>query len=145
MLSARLVRTIEQHAEQLTREVVADLRQNPRTPAYHALPAEELRLRAHNVYSNLGGWIGEKDESAIVSSYTALGQTRHAEGIPLSEVVFALMRLREHLREYVSKTAVSQSAVELYQEEELNLLIDRFFDKAIYHTVRGYETAPATR
>ena len=33
------------------------------------------------------------------------------------------------------------SAVELYQEEELNLMIGHFFDKVLYYTVRGYETA----
>jgi hypothetical protein len=31
------------------------------------------------------------------------------------------------------------SPVELYLEEELHLSIGRFFDNAIYHTVKGYE------
>ena len=34
------------------------------------------------------------------------------------------------------------SAVDLYQEEELSLLTERFFDRAVYYAVRGYETAP---
>jgi hypothetical protein len=33
------------------------------------------------------------------------------------------------------------SAVQLYQQEELVLMISRFFDKAIYHVVKGYESA----
>jgi hypothetical protein len=33
------------------------------------------------------------------------------------------------------------TAVELHQEEELNLLVGRFFDNAIYFTVKGYEQA----
>lgn len=143
MLSARLIRMIEDHAEELTRGVVEDLRRNPRTPAYHRLSTGELHDRAYTVYRNLGGWIGEKDESAVEAAYAALGRTRRAEGIALSEVVFALCRLKEHLRDYVLSAGMAASAVELYQEEELNLLIDRFFDKAVYHTVRGWESAPA--
>jgi hypothetical protein len=31
------------------------------------------------------------------------------------------------------------SAVELYQEQELHRLLGQFFDKAIYYTARAYE------
>jgi hypothetical protein len=33
------------------------------------------------------------------------------------------------------------SAVELYQEQELHRVLDHFFDKAIFYTVRAYERA----
>ena len=35
------------------------------------------------------------------------------------------------------------SAVELYQEQELHRLLGHFFDKAIYYTVRAYEREAA--
>lgn len=139
MLSARLIKKIEANAEEITRGAVADLQKNPRTPAYHRLEYDELHRRAYSVYHKLGHWLGEKNEAPLEAAYGELGRTRRGEGTPLAEVVFALILLKEHLRDYVLKQSLSDSAVEVYQEEELNLLVDRFFDRALYHTVRGYE------
>jgi hypothetical protein len=145
VLSARLVRVIEEHAEDLTRGVMRDLASNPRTAAYHRLAADELQRRVYDVYHNLGRWLGDKTEEHIEATYGELGRRRHAEGVPLSEVVYALVRVKGHLREYVRAVGFVDSSVELYLEEELHHLVGHFFDKAIYHTVKGYETAAAAR
>jgi hypothetical protein len=44
-----------------------------------------------------------------------------------------------HLRDYIRSAGLVDSAVELYQEQELHRLLGHFFDKAIYYTVRAYE------
>lgn len=143
MLSARLVRMIQDHAEDLTREVLRDLQSNPRTLAYHTLAPDELRRRVYDVYHNFGRWLGDKTEAPVEATYGALGRTRRAEGVPLSEVVYALILVKEHLRSYVLSAGIVGSAVDLYQEEELSLLTERFFDRAVYYAVKGYEMAPA--
>jgi hypothetical protein len=145
MLAMRLVRTIEEHAEELTRGVLDDLGSNSRTPSYHRLSREERHRRVYDVYRNLGRWLGDETEDAVEASYSALGASRRAEGIPLDEVVYALILTKHHLRSYILGAGLVQSAVDLYQEEELNLLLDQFFDKAVYHTVRGYEQVAAGR
>ena len=144
MLSDRLVRVIENHAEELTRGVLDDLVSNELTPAYHELPRTELHNRVYDVYHNLGRWITEKAEGPIKDTYMALGRTRHAEGVPLSEVVKALILTKRHLWDYVRSAGLVDTTVELYQEEELNLMLGRFFDNAVYFTTRGYEEAMAS-
>ncbi len=139
MLSARLVRMIQDHAEELTLGVLDDLVKNPRTPAYHELSRDELHRRTYDVYRNLGRWVGEKTETAIETVYRELGKTRCREGIPLSEVVQALILVKGHLWKYILASGLVESAVDLYQEEELNLMVGHFFDKAIYYVVKGYE------
>jgi hypothetical protein len=141
MLSARLVRMIEDHAEELARGAVRDLQSHTRTAAYHKLSPEQLHRRVYDVYHNLGRWVGEKAEAAIEATYSELGRRRHAEGVPVSQVVYALILTKDHLRDYIRTTDVVDSAVELYQEEELNRMVGHFFDKAIYFTVKGYEAA----
>ena len=47
----------------------------------------------------------------------------------------------DHLLEYVRASGLSDSALDLYQELELLRVVGQFFDRAIYHTVRGYEEA----
>ena len=145
MLSARLIRSIEDHAEELTRGVLEDLQQNPRTPAYHKVSREELHHRVYEVYRNLGRWLGHKADEPIEACYSPLGERRYAEGIPLSEVIYALILEKYHLRDYIRSAGVVDSGVELYQEQELHRLVGHFFDKAIYYAAKGHERAAASR
>jgi len=139
MLSARLVQIIEDHAEQLTRGLIEDLLNNKHTPHYHHLTHEEMHHRIYDVYRNLGRWLSDETESAIESSYTHLGKKRLAEGIPLNEVVYSLGLTKNHLLEYIHFSGMIDTAVDLHGDRELQRLVGRFFDKAVYYTVKGFE------
>jgi len=139
MLSVRLVHMIEDHAEELTRALIQDLQSNPRTAAYHRLSHADLQHRVYDVYRNLGHWLGHETDKAIEATYSELGKKRATEGIPLSEVVYALTLAKYHLRDYIRSAGLMDSAVELYQEQELHRLVGHFFDRAIYYNVKGYE------
>ena len=138
MLAQRLVRLIEDHAEAISRGLVADLQSNPRTPAFQSLSSDELHRRIYEVYHNLGHWLARETDETIESAYRELGKIRFAQDIPLGELVYALILTKNHLREYVRSSALLDSAVALYQELELQRLVGQFFDKAIYYTVRAY-------
>ncbi len=145
MLSDRLVRMIEDHADELTRGVVNDLQSNARTQAYHKLSREELHHRAFEVYRNLGRWLSDKTDARVEASYSELGKRRCAEVVPLSEVIYALVLTKYHLRDFIRSAGLVDSAVELYQEQELHRLVGSFFDKAMYYTAQGYERESAAR
>jgi hypothetical protein len=139
MFSTRLVAMIEDHAEQLTAGVIGELQRHPQTTGYHQFSRSELHDRAYDVYRNLGKWVTRGSEGEIEASYLDLGRRRRQEGIPLSQVIFALLLVQDHLLNYVSTSGLSDSALDLYQEMELIRVVAQFFDRAIYHTVRGYE------
>ena len=139
MLSDRLIRMIEHHADELTHALVEDLQTNSHTASYHRLSQEALHSRTYDVYKNLGLWLGSKAEGDVEAAYTALGRKRLTERIPISEVVYALILTKYHLRDYIQSAGLVDSAVDLYQEQELHRLLGHFFDKAIYYTVRAYE------
>ncbi len=141
MLSDRLVRMIEHHADELTRALVEDLQSNPRTVSYHRFPREAIHLRTYNVYKDLGLWLNSKAEEDIEARYTELGKQRQTEGVPLSEVVYALTLTKYHLRDYIRVAGLVDSAMDLYQALDLQRLLGQFFDKAVYYTVRAYERA----
>jgi hypothetical protein len=145
MLSTRLVQMIEDHAEELTRNVIRDVKSHSLTPHFQHVSHDELRHRTYGVYRNLGHWLSHKTDEAIATSYTELARKRFAEGVPLSEVVYALILTKDHLRDYVRSAGLPDTAVELYQEQELHRLVGHFFDRAIYYTVRGYEGEAAHR
>jgi hypothetical protein len=145
MLSQRLVSLIEAHADEMARQVVSEALTNPRTPHISRVPREEMRRRAYDVYHNLGKWLGQQAETAIEETYRKLGGKRADEGIPLEEVVYGQMLIKHHLRDFVRGSGLGDSALDLYQEEELYLLVEQFFDRVIYYTVKGYGEATARR
>ena len=139
MWVGRLVDLIEEHADELTGRLVRNVREDPRTIGYRQFDDRELGARAREVYSHLGQWLGKTSEGAVESEYFRLGKIRRAEGIPLSEVVMALLLVRRNLWQFVESQGADTS-LELRQQLDLELLVVRFFDRAIFHTVRGYES-----
>jgi len=143
MLSVYLIRMIENHAEDLTREVLDDLSSNLRTPSFHGLSRDQLHSRVYDLYHNLGHWLADMSEESVERTYTAMGRTRHIERVPMSEVLYMTVLLKDHLRNFIRRAGVVYSALELHREVELNLMVGHFFDKALYYTVKGYEEAVA--
>jgi hypothetical protein len=144
MLLPELFRSIESHADAIVDGLIADLRRNPRTSYLHGLSEQEFRARARDLYSNLSRWISEGREEDIQRSYSELGKSRRREGVRASELVWALTLAKAHLWDYVRRTDVVESSVELYQEGQLHDMIDRFFDRAVYYALRGHESVAAT-
>ena len=150
MLSARLIELIQSHAESLTRDVLKDYATNPRTRHWSVVPGAELEQRVIGTYRNLGNWIGDPREEVVQAEYEEWGRKRFRNGIPLSEVVFAVILLKNHLRKYIREHGLVEHSrdrqaaqeilpVHLYGIQELNYLVGDFFDKALYYLVRGYE------
>jgi len=131
MLSDRLARMIEHHADELAGALVEDLQSNPPTVSYQRFSQEAIHLRTCNVYKALGLWLNSRAEEDIEARYTKLGKQRQAEGVPLSELVYALTLTKYHLRDYIRVAGSADFAVDLYQALELQRLLGQFFDKAV--------------
>jgi len=155
MFSARLIQLIETHAASLTRGAMQDVLTNERTASFRKVPKGELEPRIHAMYQNLSKWIGSPDQDAIRREYEDWGRTRFHQGIPLSEIVYCVVLTKHHLRQFIHEhgliavagdrvKADEPVAVELYGIQELNALVGEFFDRALYHLVRGYEIAGKT-
>jgi len=154
MLGARLLQLIQAHAGSLTNDVMTELRTNERTPTFRRLRASDLESRIALLYANLGKWIGNADDSAIRAEYEEMGRTRFREGLPVSELVYALLLTKQHLRRYIRDHGLVDFAgdrvmpdellpLELHSIQELNYQVGDFFDRALYHLARGYEAEAA--
>lgn len=141
MFIQRLVDTIERKAETISELLIADIRTNKYTGAYHDMAQETLRNRVIHVYKNLGTWLTEKTDENVRKRFIQLGAARYEEHIPVSQIVYALLLSRIHLLEYLQHHSLSDTAYELYREKELRHRVVRFFDKAVFYTVYGYEQA----
>jgi len=141
MLGIRLVRLIEEHSAELARGLTTQIRQSERTSDFREIPAEDLRLAAAEVYRNLGGWLLHKTEEDIGARFRAVGARRAAEGIRLHQLIWALLLSREHLWRFLRHQALADNIVALHGEMELQRVLSRFFDQAIYYAVLGYQEA----
>jgi hypothetical protein len=115
------------------------LRTSERTPAYRAIREDELRAALVSLYAHLGEWLLNKSESDVERYFTNVGAKRAAAGIPASQVTWALMMSKGHLWAFVYEESGAEKALELYGELEFLVTLDRFFDRALYYVLIGYE------
>lgn len=152
MISAKLVELIEIHASRLTKDVAQDLATNPRTPGFRAVPRQELEDRVFQIFHHLGNWIGDARSMKVEAEFSEWGHRRFDQGIPISEVVYAIIVLKQHLRRYIRDHGLVDAAfpptdreyvlpMHLHSLQDLNTRVGEFFDEALYHLARGYEHA----
>lgn len=139
MVLPELIKVIHTHADEIAAELLADLRTNPRTRYLRGVGPEEIRRRALDLYSNLSSWVAGRREEEIAAAYEELGSARCSEGVSSSELMWALTLAKRHLLDFIRRNDAVDSSIELYQQTELLEMIERFFDTAIYHALRGYE------
>lgn len=146
MLAYRLVRLIENHSERLAEGLLAKLQACDKCRGFSKVPAYEFRQRVYEIYHNLGEWLLGKKEEDIARRYTEIGRRRRSQGVPLHELVWAIVLTREFLLEYLKRDAVVEKPVEVFGELEMLQLLEAFFDRAVYYAVLGYEeTGEAAR
>jgi hypothetical protein len=150
MLGARLLLLIQSHAGPLTRETLQDLVTNERTPAFRRLRFQDLEARVALLFNNLARWIGDPSDAAVRNEYEEMGRMRFREGVPLSELVYAIILTKQHLRRYIRDHGLVDFSgdritpdellpLELHSIQELNYQVGDFFDRALFYLARGYE------
>ena len=139
MLAVKLVQLIENRSEQLSRELSEKVWNSPRCSDLHKVPSNELEARTHEIYRNLSDWVLHKTEAELEQRYTELGARRAEQGVAYSHFHWAITATKEHLRAFVQREGLSDSAMELHGELELMHILGKFFDRALYYAAVGYE------
>jgi hypothetical protein len=140
-ISLRLVRLVEQNADQLTKKWVELVRTDPGTPTYHTYDEAKLYQRAFSVYSQFGKWLStETTTEEIQERYTALGAQRRKEGFALSELLQALIITRRVLWLRVESEGLLDTALDLNLALQLSNQTTLFFDRAMFFAAQGYES-----
>ncbi len=141
MLALRLVRLIEAHADQLSRELIHRLEHDSRCSDLRKVGEEELIHRSYEIYRHLSDWLLHKTEHELEKAYTELGIRRATQDVAFSHVLYAILGTKEQLWKFLQNEGVVTNPVELFGEMELFRLLDQFFDKALYYLATGYEHA----
>jgi hypothetical protein len=139
MLSGKLVHLIESRSDEILAGVISRVRREGDLVHYSAVLESELRDWGKDVLQNLGRWLTSGQESDIVSRYEELGKQRHTEKIPLYESVHCFSIMRQRVLDFVEEHVFTKNSMALYEQEELDRRLGRFFDLLTIHMVKGYE------
>jgi hypothetical protein len=150
MIAAKLIELIEIHANRLATDVASELVTNERTRGFRGVPREDLEQRMFQILHYLGNWIGDPRSDRVRNEFEQWGARRFDQKIPLSEIVYAIIILKQHLRRYIQDNGLVDAAFPLVDREyvlpmhlhslqELNTTVGLFFDEALYQLARGYE------
>jgi len=146
VLGWRLVRLIETHSDQLARGLLDRIENSERCREFvQKVPPEDLKQKVYEIYHHLGQWLLKKTEHDVEHRYIAIGEQRAAQGVCLSQLMFVIVATKEHLWEYVTREAMADRPVEIFQELELFQLVEQFFDRAVYFAAIGYERHQAAQ
>jgi len=136
-----MVQLIESHAGALSDELMHRLQKSGNCPdLLQKVPTQELKMRTHEIYRNLGDWILSKTESEIEERYVGLGVRRAKQGVLFSQFLFALNITKECLWTFLEREGLVERPVELLGDLDLLHSVGRFFDRAAYSASIGYET-----
>ena len=150
VIAAKLVALIEIHSSRLTADIVKDLFTNERTPGFRAVRPQDLEHRIVQLLNRLGNWIGDPRSEKTRTEFTDWGRRRFDQGIPLSELIYAVIIIKQHLRRYISDNGLVDEAfprmegdyvlpLHLQSLHDLHVLVGQFFDEALYYLAIGYE------
>ena len=150
MIAAKLVELIEIHASQLTGDVTRELVTSERTRGFRAVRPQDLEERIYQIVHHLGNWIGQPRSETVQAEFAGWGRRRFDQGIPLSEIVYAVIVLKQHMSRYILDNGLVDASfprvdgdyvlpMHLNSLQDLNTRVGQFFDEAIYHLARGYE------
>jgi hypothetical protein len=78
------------------------------------------------------------------------GRRRFDQGIPLSEIVYAVIVLKQHMARYILDNGLVDASfpridsdyvlpMHLNSLQDLNIQVGQFFDEVLYHLACGYE------
>jgi hypothetical protein len=140
MISRRLVQAIEKEGHKLAADLVASVRQDRRAEAYANLSDAQFEGVVLDLYANLGQWLHSRTWHRLQTVYERKGRERFHGDIPLDQLIFALTRTKTLLLDFI-RGSLEGDGTERDLELELILSVSEFFDRAIYHTIGGYEDA----
>jgi hypothetical protein len=142
MMAYRLVRLIETHSDALTAGLLDKVEHSELTRSYRNVPVE-VKERVGEIYRHLGDWLLGKSAFDIKQRYEEIGARRARQGVPLSELIWAIVLTKQNLWDFLKQESLLERPVEVFGELEVLQLLEQFFDRAIYYASVGHERATA--
>jgi hypothetical protein len=145
IMAHRLMKLIETHADALAETLEAKIVSSDRCTDYSRVSGDELKTLVGGIYGQLGLWLITKTEEDVERRYTMIGTRRAEQCVPVSQLLWCIVMVKENLWDYLKNLEALDSTSEIFGELELMQMVDQFFDRAMYFAVRGHERVREAR
>jgi len=136
----KLIEVLEKHTKEIAEQWSKAVSTNPRTPAYHSLHPDQYQPHALFFYKNIRK-LYYKDEGRDEETkyFRNLAEDMYKVGVPLNEVIYALMLMRRHIWLYADFNALFVTTLDMHQAvESINRTI-LIFDHVIHNVAKRYD------
>ena|SRR5215471_1552695 len=142
MRAPKLIQHMKNNAESMSATVLEKIRASERCKELVAkVPAEDQKNHAVDTYSALTDWLANQSDSTLQDRYIAFGVRRAQQGVPFSQVFWAVCIASEHLWDYMQQECLLEEPVEFWGGVMLLHSLKQFFDRILYFTLLGYQKA----
>jgi len=142
MRALKLIEHMKGNAERMSEEVMQKIRNSERcSQLVLAVPAEQQKRSTLDIYRDLTAWLGTESDKTIEQRYGSLGMLRAQQGVPFSNLYWAICIAHEHLWGYMQQECLLDEPVEFWGGVILLRSLTQFFDRALYFALLGYQNA----
>jgi hypothetical protein len=142
MHAAKLVRHMRANGEHMSDEVLQRIRASEKCgELVRKLTLEEQKHYATDIYRDLTDWLSTESDDTIERRYVALGMLRARQGIPFSNVQWAVCIAQEYLWQHMQQECLLEEPVEFWGGVILLRSLTQFFNRIVYFALLGYELA----
>jgi uncharacterized protein len=137
---------VKAYGEEIASMWLRALRESPQTPSYSAVSDQELAKRSEFALTEVSEYFSGKPSDTDIGGYFySLGETRAEQGLPLPELLSAILLLKREIWMSARTHGVWESAADLQKAVNLNRELGRFFDRAVYYASAGYTGYPQAK
>jgi hypothetical protein len=142
MRAMKLVQHMRTNADRMSERTIQLIRNSDKCREFLLkVPAEEQKQSSLEIYRDLTDWLASETDSSIQERYVALGLQRAQQGVPFTDLFWAVCITHEHLWEYMQQECLLDEPVEFWGGVQLLRSLTQFFDRALYFALLGYQRA----
>jgi hypothetical protein len=139
-----MVQFLEEKASEISKRIVERVNSDDRFKALVGRD-DELFERLERTCSHLGDWLSDPDDARMTRAYGPIARERSRQGVPVAEIVLLAQICKRTVVGLAREHAMADSGYAVLAEEELEHLVNSFFDALLYTMVREYEAETRAR
>jgi hypothetical protein len=137
--ASKLIEIVEQNAKAIAQQWYKNVRINPKTPAYHAMPEDKAIEQALSFYDNFRKLFAtDKPFEDACSMFSKYADACYRDRIPLPQVIYALILMRRHMWLFAEYQAIFETAVDQRHALESQSRMILMFDYAEFVIIDRY-------
>jgi len=142
MFARKFIDHVDTHADHLCEEFMQKIKRSDRCrELLQRVPPEDQKQTTREIYRNLTDWLLTNTDSGTEERYVGIGMRRAQQGVPFSELFWAVCATREYFWEYVERETLLDEPADFWGGVQLLHSLDSSFDRALYFVIIGYQTA----